>query len=61
MLSILLELFVIAVILRMLFMLQNHWTGKLKAIVVFTLRLPPVQSSTKDQKHTLTSIYARSL
>lgn len=39
-LSISLELFVIAVVLRMLFMLQNHWTGKLKAIMVFTLRLP---------------------
>lgn len=34
----------IAITLRMLFMLQKHWTGKLKAIVVFALRLPSVPS-----------------
>ena len=44
-LSISLELFVIVVVLRMLFMLQHHWTGKVKAVVVFTLRLPLVQFS----------------
>jgi hypothetical protein len=42
-LSISLELFMIVVTLRILFMLQKHWTGKLKAIVVFALRLPSVQ------------------
>ena len=57
-LSISLELFVIAVVLRMLFMLQHHWTGKVKAIVVFALRLPSVQSSIKDHQHTLTSLHA---
>jgi hypothetical protein len=46
-LSISLELFMIIVTLRMLFMLQKHWTGKLKAIVVFALRLPLVQVITK--------------
>jgi hypothetical protein len=49
-LSISLELFVIAVVLRMLFMLQNHWTGKLKAIMVFTLRLPSVNPQAKNTK-----------
>lgn len=34
----------VAITLRMLFMLQKHWTGKLKAIVVFALRLPSVLS-----------------
>lgn len=45
MLSISLELFVIVIVLRMLFMLQQHWQGKVKAIVVFALRLPSVHLS----------------
>lgn len=60
MLSISLELFVIAVVLRMLFMLQNHWTGKLKAIMVFALRLPSVKSSSKEHQHILISLYTGS-
>jgi hypothetical protein len=41
-LTMLLELFMILIVFRMLFMLQHHWTGKLKAIIVFALRLPSV-------------------
>lgn len=57
-LSISLELFIIVIVLRMLFMLQQHWTGKVKAIVVFTLRLPSVQLSIDKYKHTLMSLHA---
>jgi hypothetical protein len=57
-LSILLELFIIVDVLRMLFMLQHHWKGKVKATVVFALRLPSVQLPTRKHEHKLTSFHA---